>query len=79
MYLNFIMFKIETDLYEKKSQELELMLEKELEDNPDETRLNILRGWEDDDYYYSYEEDEDIEIIRAVLSDKIKEEMKKNL
>lgn len=73
------MFKIETDLYEKKSQELELMLEKELEDNPDETRLNILRGWEDDDYYYSYEEDEDIEIIRAVLSDKIKEEMKKNL
>ena len=70
------MFKIETDLYEKKSQELELMLEKELEDNPDETRLNILRGWEDDDYYYSYEEDEDIEIIRAVLSDKIKEEMK---
>ena len=79
MYLNFIMFKIETDLYEKKSQELELMLEKELEDNPDETRLNILRGWEDDDYYYSYEEDEHIEIIRAVLSDKIKEEMKKNL
>ena len=73
------MFKIETDLYEKKSQELELMLEKELEDNPDETRLNILRGWEDDDYYYSYEEDEDIEIIRAVLSDKIKEGMKKNL
>ena len=63
------MFKIETDLYEKKSQELELMLEKGLEDNPDETRLNILRGWED----------EDIEIIRAVLSDKIKEEMKKNL
>ena len=55
------MFKIETDLYEKKSQELELMLEKELEDNPDETRLNILRGWED----------EDIEIIRAVLSDKV--------
>ena len=37
------------------------MLEKELEDNPDETRLNILRGWED----------EDIEIIRAVLSDKV--------
>ena len=63
----------------KKSQELELMLEKELEDNPDETRLNILRGWEDDDYYYSYEEDEDIEIIRAVLDDKIKEEMKNNL
>lgn len=63
------MFKIETDLYEKKLQELELMLEKGLEDNPDETRLNILRGWED----------EDIEIIRAVLSDKIKEEMKKNL
>lgn len=73
------MFKIETDLYEKKSQELELMLEKELEDNPDETRLNILRGWEDDDYYCNYEEDEDIEIIRAVLDDKIKEEMKNNL
>lgn len=73
------MFKIETDLYEKKSQELELMLEKELEDNPDETRLSVLRGWEDDDYYCNYEEDEDIEIIRAVLDDKIKEEMKNNL
>ena len=73
------MFKSDTNLYRKKSEEIEVMLEEELRNNPDETRLSVLRGWEDDDYYCNYEEDEDIEIIRAVLDDKIKEEMKNNL